>query len=155
MTEEDYHDINVVIIFLRQLEPLRALSKEELQESQIFIEPGDYHMTEEDYHDIDEDQITETTVEKSQLSDVIGSQSLVIKNQNKTISSLIDRVLKQDKMMHNMMEDLEYQQESTNKLMNILTSLGQQMRGPVMQYKTVMTYGLLDMQKVEYTLLFA
>jgi len=92
-------------------------------------------MTEEDYHDIDEDQITETTVEKSQLSDVIGSQSLVIKNQNKTISSLIDRVLKQDKMMHNMMEDLEYQQESTNKLMNILTSLGQQMRGPVMQYK--------------------
>ena len=34
-----------------------------------------------------------------------------------------------------MMEDLEYQQESTNKLMNIVTSLGQQMRGPVMQYK--------------------
>jgi len=118
-----------------QLEPLQALSKEELQESQIFIEPGDYHMIEEDYHGIEEDLITETTVEKSQLSDVIGSQSLVIQNQNKTISSLINRLLKQDKMINNMMEDLEYQQESTNKLMNIVTSLGQQMRGPVMQYK--------------------
>jgi len=122
-----------------QLEPLRTLSKEEVQESPIFIEPGDYHMIEEDYHDFirnqDEVLITQTTVEKSQLTDVIGSQAVVIKNQNKTISSLVDRILKQDKMMHNMMEDLEYQQESTNKLMNIVTSLGQQMRGPVMQYK--------------------
>ena len=51
------------------------------------------------------------------------------------ITYLCVQILKQDKMMHNMMEDLEYQQESTNKLMNIVTSLGQQMRGPVMQYK--------------------